>query len=117
MATNEPGHPSRWVAGIEGSEDDPRPERPPPGHPDPGGADPVRARVEIATEAAQPSDPTSQLVAAGITRLRDEAANAAQRDADAGLPDENTEGQTEREHDLRERCRAFYDRWSHQYRR
>lgn len=73
--------------------------------------------IERATEAAQPGSAASALEAAGITRLRDEAASAARRDAEAGLPDETAEGQSARERDLRDRCRAFYDRWSNQYRR
>ncbi|MCG8469375.1 MAG: hypothetical protein MJB57_14410 [Gemmatimonadetes bacterium] len=68
-------------------------------------------------EVTTPSDPAAELEAAGITRLRDEASQAARRDAEAGVPDENAEGQTQRESDLRDRCRAFYDRWSNQYRR
>ncbi len=73
--------------------------------------------IGIPTEAAAPSNPSAELEAAGITRLRDEAASAARGDAQAGVPDPDAEGQTQRERDLRERCRAFYDRWSNQYRR
>jgi hypothetical protein len=60
---------------------------------------------------------SDDLEEAGISRLRDEAVRAARQDAAAGIPDVDSEGQTESEHDLRERCRAFYDRWSFRYRR
>ncbi|MFV1987773.1 MAG: hypothetical protein ACC682_10860 [Gemmatimonadota bacterium] len=119
MGTNEPGRKPAWLSRMESgathegsqpiSEPEPapqihRPEAPPIGgttHP----AEPVGRT--IATEVEQ----------AGITRLRDEAARVAQRDAAAGVPDTESQGQCESERDLRERCRAFYDRWSFQYRR
>lgn len=117
MATNEPRRPGHWIAGIEGSSDNPDARAPDRASEEAGAPALDRRAIEIATEAAVPSDPTSQLQAAGITRLRDEAASAAQRDADAGVPDPSAEGRTARERDLRDRCRAFYDRWSHQHRR
>lgn len=66
-----------------------------------------------------PAPPTiaGQVEEAGISRLRDEATRAARQDAAAGVPDPANEGRAESERDLSERCRAFYDRWSFQYRR
>ncbi|MDX1392955.1 MAG: hypothetical protein R3195_01135 [Gemmatimonadota bacterium] len=69
------------------------------------------------TPGAAAYSAAAQLEQTGIARLREEAERAARQDADAGVPDPESEGQSESERDLRERCRAFYDRWSFQYRR
>jgi hypothetical protein len=61
--------------------------------------------------------PVTDLQEVGVSRLRDEAIRVAREDAAAGVPDESSPGPTGSEQDLRERCRAFYDRWSFQYRR
>lgn len=68
-------------------------------------------------ERPAPPDVAARLEEAGIARLRDEAGRAGRADAEAGLPDRDADGQSERERDLRERCRAFYDRWTYQARR
>ncbi len=60
---------------------------------------------------------SSDLEEAGIARLRGAAAAAAREDAAAGVPEPTSAGPTESERDLRERCRAFFDRWSFQHRR
>jgi hypothetical protein len=61
--------------------------------------------------------PVTDLQEVGVSRLRDEAIRVAREDAAAGVPQESSPGPTGSEQDLRDRCRAFFDRWSFQYRR
>jgi hypothetical protein len=61
--------------------------------------------------------PVTDLQEVGVSRLRDEAIRVAREDAAAGVPEESSPGPTGSEQDLRDRCRAFYDRWSFQHRR
>jgi hypothetical protein len=53
----------------------------------------------------------TDLEEAGISRLREAASVAARRDAEAGVPSLDGDGTSESENDLRDRCRAFFDRW------
>lgn len=101
MATNEPDRAPSWMERLETSEAEENPDIAP--------AEPTTPRAPI--------DVAAQLEDAGIARLRDEAASSARRDAQAGVPDPDAEGQSESERDLGERCRAFFDRWSYQHRR
>ncbi|MGH7541304.1 MAG: hypothetical protein ACRELC_09915 [Gemmatimonadota bacterium] len=61
--------------------------------------------------------PVAELEETGVTRLRNEAIRAAREDAAAGVPAGDDAGTTQSERDLRERCRAFFDRWNFQHRR
>lgn len=61
--------------------------------------------------------PVTDLHEVGVSRLRDEAIRVAREDAAAGVPEESSPGPTGSELDLRERCKAFFDRWSFRYRR
>lgn len=67
--------------------------------------------------APVPDGDDDAVEAAGIARLREEAARIARQDAAAGVPDPESDGQPESERHLRERCRAYYDRWSFNHRR
>lgn len=121
MATNEPERRPAWLDRMESGEslDDsstastPDPDTPPQGvQPSPrttGGASDSPGSMAHSVAA--------QIEQVGITRLREEATHAAREDAAVGVPDPDSDGQCESERDLRERCRAFYDRWSFQYRR
>jgi hypothetical protein len=101
MATNEPERRPAW---LERMEEGPEEEAPSASPETPA---PTPGRGSLAAE----------LEVAGVERLREEATRAARQDAQAGVPDPESVGQTESERDLRERCRAFFDRWSFQYRR
>ena len=107
MATNEPERKPAWLDRMEsvGGETGPsiRPDH---------AAPPATGRG-----AARGPSLAAELEEAGVERLREEAVRAARQDAEAGVPDAASEGQSESERDLRERCRAFFDRWSFQYRR
>lgn len=102
MATNEPERRPAWLVRMEsgGSESE-------------GEA----SDLTVAKPLRRASDVAGQIEQAGIERLREEATRAARQDAAAGVPDPESEGRAESERDLAERCRAFYDRWSFQYRR
>jgi len=95
MAPNEPEHTQTWLDHV------------------------ASGKPNIAPSTAPPAPPTvaGQIEEAGVARLREEARRVAHQDAAAGVPDPASEGRSETEHDLLERCRAFYDRWSFRYRR
>ena len=106
MATNEPERRPAWLDQVNGGGANDAPPSP--------GPEAVRAPD---VSAPAPVSVAAQLEASGIARLRDEAQRAARDDARAGVPAPDSEGEPQSESDLRERCRAFYDRWSFQYRR
>jgi len=128
MATNEPGRTPAWLRRMEAETSEKAPDIAPvdeaprsvsgpaavDSEPPSPSAEATTGSTGIATHGG---DMTRQLEEAGIARLREEATRAARQDAEAGVPDTHGEGQTGSERDLRERCRAFYDRWSFQYRR
>jgi hypothetical protein len=60
---------------------------------------------------------SSDAFEAGVERLRDEARRAARADAASGVPDPDSEGPTETELELRNRCLAFFERWHSRERR
>jgi len=95
MAPNEPEPTRTWLDQVASSEPDIAPPR----------------------RAPAPDTVADQIEEAGIARLREEARRVAHQDAAAGVPDPASERRSETEHDLLERCRAFYDRWSFRYRR
>lgn len=54
----------------------------------------------------------------GVDRLRQEALRAAREDAAAQVPKADVEGRSESEEELRDRCKALFQRWqSHERRR
>jgi len=113
MATNEPGRRPAWLDRMEGERADDAAANPPV-EPQPAGA----SRPDIGARIGPaPMTVAGQIEESGIARLREEASHAARQDAQAGVPGPDSEGESESERDLRERCRAFYDRWSFQYRR
>ncbi len=69
--------------------------------------------ARAASAAAGEEDP----VDAAIGRLREEAVRAAREDASSGFPRPEGSGITDSESDLRERCKAFYERWQARERR
>jgi hypothetical protein len=118
MAINDPERRPAWLDRMESGESladstDSPVDAAPPGQ---GHADAPRGTAAD-TPGSMAHSVAGHVEQAGITRLREEAMQAARQDAAAGVPDETGEGQSESERDLRERCRAFYDRWSFQYRR
>ncbi|MDX1389013.1 MAG: hypothetical protein R3344_07470, partial [Acidobacteriota bacterium] len=119
MATNDPERRPAWLERMESggtadADDDTTSAKDTPVTELPREKSAGRSR---ATPGAAAHSAAVQLEQTGIARLREEAERAARQDADAGVPDPDSEGQSESERDLRERCRAFYDRWSFQYRR
>lgn len=124
MPGNEPTRTPAWLRRMENGETTPEdtPDIAPPSpvpentaSPEPTGSPHTETRSNgLATHSG---GVTRQMEEAGIERLREEAVRVARRDAEAGVPDTTSEGRTGSERDLRERCRAFYDRWSFQFRR
>ena len=53
----------------------------------------------------------------GVERLREAAIQIARDDAAAGLPELENTGGSESERELRQRCKAFFERWQSQERR
>lgn len=125
MAGNEPTRTPAWLRRMETGESvredapDIGPQTPAErGGPGPdSGSSPAPAETRSNGLATHAGGMARQMEEAGIERLREEAVRAARQDAEAGVPDTTSEGRTGSERDLRERCRAFYDRWSFQYRR
>jgi len=121
MATNEPTRTPTWLRRMESGET-PAEEAPDIAPADssparPGAQPPAADEPRSNRLATQAGGMARDMEEAGIGRLREEAVRAARQDAEAGVPDTTSEGRTGSERDLRERCRAFYDRWSFQYRR
>lgn len=77
----------------------PDPVAPDPGAPDPG------AIPETATAALEEN------VGLSVRRLRQAAVEMASRDADAGIPDVQTEGRAESEAELRDRAVSLFRNW------
>jgi len=125
MATNEPSRTPAWLRRMEagGTPEEDAPDIAPPPGVTPGGpvtvdgATPATGEPRSSGIATHDGGIARQMEEAGIGRLRDEAMRAARQDAEASVPDTTSQGRTGSERDLRERCRAFYDRWSFQYRR
>lgn len=81
------------------------------GNPDSGASSELRSAWAERLGSGTPADMADDPVDIAIRSLREEATRAAREDAAVGLPRPDGSGISDSEAELRERCKAFYERW------